>query len=407
MAMRGPLRRELGKYRRGRPGMIPGSSGFRGGRHYAAGAVPGTYPTDLYMWGVPRDYHPNMNSPAAQSGEYVTDPEWESHHVPFSREDRVLRPFPPTEPREPDFDYDNAQAHSEFFLKAMEAQYRPLADGQEAPTLADIWQEHMMEQSEPQLVSEEPPEALSGLDSLPEQTQKDPPELWEIVDTLSHLQKVFPEDHPDIVNLRAAAHEILEHPERLPQLEDFGIESTESKLGLGNPYAADLFGELEPEQRVDPKPDALGYGLDEGPSVPADEYGGLEALLGMPEVAFDGPDGPEQVIEADDPFEVPLNEMGMPDAGPDVMDADLGVPGLVADTDNFGPMMPEDEIHQAIDGVMRQPGPLDLDEEPDPFGMQYDPFAAAQQIFDQQMQYMDNPFMMPGMGPMPGPAPGM
>jgi hypothetical protein len=31
-----------------------------------------------------------------------------------------------------------------------------------------------------------------------------------------------------------------------------------------------------------------------------------------------------------------------------------------------------------------------------------DPFLVAQQILDEQMQYMDNPFLMPGMGPMMG-----
>jgi hypothetical protein len=36
-----------------------------------------------------------------------------------------------------------------------------------------------------------------------------------------------------------------------------------------------------------------------------------------------------------------------------------------------------------------------------------DPLMAAQQMFEEQMQYMDNPFLMPGMGPMMGPAPGM
>ena len=56
------------------------------------------------------------------------------------------------------------------------------------------------------------------------------------------------------------------------------------------------------------------------------------------------------------------------------------------------------EIEQAIDQVAGRMAP------------EFDPYMMAQQIFDEQMQYMDNPFLMPGMmpmGPMYGPAPGM
>ena len=63
MAMRGSLRRELRKYRKGRAGTMPS---LPGRRHYVTAAVPGpvhgTYPADLYMWGVPRSYHPNINA---------------------------------------------------------------------------------------------------------------------------------------------------------------------------------------------------------------------------------------------------------------------------------------------------------------------------------------------------------
>ena len=101
MAMRGPLRRELGKYRKGRSGTTPWSPGFRGSKQYVTGAVPGPvhggYPVDLYMWGMPRDYHPNINAPAAQSDEYMVDPDWESHHIPHSHQPHLFRPFPELE----------------------------------------------------------------------------------------------------------------------------------------------------------------------------------------------------------------------------------------------------------------------------------------------------------------------
>jgi hypothetical protein len=257
MAMRGPLRRELGKYRRGQHNM---TLGFVGGRHYVTGAVPspvhGGYPADLYMWGVPRSYHPNLNAPAAQSDEYVTDPDWESHHVPPPHQDRVLRPFPQSEPTEPEFDYDEAKVHSELFLRAMEAQYQPLAEGEEAPTLADIWREHFSPEAglEPEMGDHIGGPA--GMDVSPEQAQRNLPQFWEIADALGQLQKVLPEDHPDIVNLRAAAHVILQHPELLPQPEDFGVERIESRLGSGDPYGVDLFG--EPVQDVG----QMEYGTD-------------------------------------------------------------------------------------------------------------------------------------------------
>ena len=45
--------------------------------------------------------------------------------------------------------------------------------------------------------------------------------------------------------------------------------------------------------------------------------------------------------------------------------------------------------------------------EMDPFQMQYDPYAIAQHIFDDQMQYMSNPLLMPmPPGPPPDPMPG-
>jgi len=116
--------------------------GLPGRRRYVTGAVPGpvqaTYLADLYMWGVPRSYHPNINAPAAQSDEYITDPDWESHQVPHSHQERLFLPFREYEPIESTPDYDQTRAFSEFFLKAMEVQYQPVTEGQEVPTLADI-----------------------------------------------------------------------------------------------------------------------------------------------------------------------------------------------------------------------------------------------------------------------------
>ena len=407
--MHGPLRRELNKYRN--RGQVFGSlPSFPRGRHYVTGAGPGPvhggYPADLYMWGVPRDYHPNINAPAAQSDEYVTNPDWESHHVPFSHHDKVLRPFPPAEPTEPEFDYDEARAQSEFFLKAMEAQYRPLAEGEEAPTLADIWQDHIRQEAEldPDMVDQ----ANEAVTPLFGETQRHHPDLMDIADALGHLQKVFPDDHPDIVNLRAAAHEILQHPELLPQPEDFGVEWTESKLGSGNPYEVDLFG--DPIQEVGEMEYAADDLCEQPETAFEQQMQTLDDLLQSPERCLDAmpateppagldavveladgctePGGLEQMIQEDVFGAAPMD---FADELPDTMESPMDNP-LVANS--YG-LTPEEEINQAMSqaaGLREQ---------------ELDPFAVAQQMFEEQMQYMANPFLMPGMDPMLGPAPGM
>ena len=82
----------------------------------------------------------------------------------------------------------------------------------------------------------------------------------------------------------------------------------------------------------------------------------------------------------------------------------MGYSEVMPEGNSFGPMSPEDEISQAMDMAAGHPA---MQPEPNSFQIQYDPFATAQQMFEEQMQYMDAPFMMSNMGPMQGPAPGM
>jgi len=67
----------------------------------------------------------------------------------------------------------------------------------------------------------------------------------DITGALAHLQKVFPEDHPDIINLRAAFHEIFDNPEVVSKLESFAPYTGPSNLGDGNPYENDDFDRVE------------------------------------------------------------------------------------------------------------------------------------------------------------------
>lgn len=409
MAMRGPLRRELGNYRRGRSGVMPG---FRGRKQYVTGAVSGPvyggYPTDLYMWNTPRNYHPNMNAPAVQSHEYVTDPDWQSHHVPLSHQEKLFLSFPERESAERSPDYERTRAFGEFFLKAMEAQYRPFADGEEVPTLAKIWDDHFAQEDELDRESVDHADGLADIEAPPDEMQEGLPDLADIADALGHLQNVFPEGHPDIVNLRAAAHEILQHPELLPQPEDFRADWSESRLGSSNPYEADLIDEREThemphsaeglfeqheaafEQEMQTLGDVLGaseFGPDPMSAMEMEPTAGIDATL-EPMDEYPEPDSLEHIVDQDlsGPMEL---VQGLPDAMEPAMQDPLAA-------NPYG-LAPEDQINQAMDqaaGLAPQ--------EPEP-----DPYMVAQQMFDEQMQYMANPFMMPGMGPMPGPAPGM
>jgi hypothetical protein len=67
--------------------------------------------------------------------------------------------------------------------------------------------------------------------------------------------------------------------------------------------------------------------------------------------------------------------------------------------------MMHDQIGNDIDQVADERMAQEM--ELDPFQMQYDPYAIAQHIFDDQMQYMSNPLLMPmPPGLPPGPMPG-
>ena len=153
MARYGSLGNELFKYSKRKKvpldGSAPGApyARFRRSLRYVSGMpyVPGQggFNHDLYNSRQPRQYHPNMNAPAAQSDEYSTYPDWESHEVPHSHQPHLFRRFPEIRPTEPPFNYKQARAESKLFLKAMEAQYQPLEEGQEVPSLADIWEQHL------------------------------------------------------------------------------------------------------------------------------------------------------------------------------------------------------------------------------------------------------------------------
>lgn len=115
-------------------------------------------------------------------------------------------PSAPTAPQESG--YQKSKSASEFFLKVMEVMYRPFEEGQEIPSLTDIWREHFEFYDDDMLEKEMDIE--TAIESLHEDANQ---KFNDITGALDHLQKVLPEDHPVIVNLRGALHEIFEEPE--------------------------------------------------------------------------------------------------------------------------------------------------------------------------------------------------
>jgi hypothetical protein len=71
---------------------------------------------DLYNSRPSREYHPNLNAPAVQSDEYLTNTDWESHHIQHSNNPQLFHPFPDTDPVEQPFTYEKSKKMSEFFL---------------------------------------------------------------------------------------------------------------------------------------------------------------------------------------------------------------------------------------------------------------------------------------------------
>jgi len=429
MAIPRSLGNELFRYRRRkrRPldGSVPGlpQERFHRTRRYVSGTPyiprPGGSHHCLYNWGLPSEYHPNVHASAVQIDEYFNDPDWESHHIPHSQQDKLLRPYPEPEPTENPFDYEHAQAMNEFFLKAMDVQYQHFEEGQEVPSLADIWEGHTAAGLGSNLASDidtDSPADVSPADEIP----SEPiglPDVEDMTDALAQLRQVLPEDHPDILRLQTAIEMV--------SYQGMTAETTELEMGpphgaaepMDNVYGPDLFEQQAAfDEHVQALEDMLA-GPEFGPSpsppmdMPVEPFRGLEAALAEPPPVegYEQSGELEQLIEQEDPFAVAPPAPMDQDMVPEAMGPDMGAPGM-AETDGFEAMTPEDEINQAIDAIAGGLEPQEIEPEPDPFQSQHDAFATAQQIFEEQMQFMANPFLMPGMmpmGPMPGPTPGM
>lgn len=395
------MRNELFKYRKRKSRSIDGSVAgapyvrYSRSRRPVSGLPYGSrgpgYHHDLYMWGSPREYHPNLNAPAVQETEYEPYEPLDLHHIQRAGNPRLPHdvndvgqdmPFPSCIP-------EDDLTRTEQFLIAMGARNEIEEAILEGPRV-NINEENLSgsASTEPQL-----PVEFRSIDQLPC--------LEDLKDAFLALVDVLPDDHPDLMNVRMAMRKVRDHHILLSDIEDL-------KRG-GDPLDCDPFQEAK--LFFDQQMTLLEKSFDEPMEAGAQDL--FESDGFEPELMPDGilADDPfmeaqilEEIIREEGLFEAPAAEFLGEDMMPNEVMPVLGTPGLIPEPAGYDPGMITDEINQAIDQVSGQPMPEEM--EPDPFAPQYDPYMAAQQMFDPQRQYMADPFMMSGMGPMPGPMPG-
>jgi hypothetical protein len=202
--------------------------------------------------------------------------------------------------------------------------------------------------------------------------------ILNMTDALSSLRKSLPEGHSDIVNLKNAIHEIINDPDAISKLETLAGDIKPSKLGKGNPYEVDMFEQTakEYDRQIELFEQSTGQlaqapHIEEGimpdvlASEPLAEEQTLEEIVSNQDIGFTAE--PQQLMESD--------VMYTPESSMDMLQPNE---------------MAAEEINNAVNQVVEQP----LPQEPD--FMQEDPFLIAQQMYNQQMQFMNNPFMMLG-----------
>ncbi len=289
---------------------------------------PAGYHHDLYMHGNPREYRPNINAPSVDWNEYEI---YEPMNMPhFSHSDT------------------GRQLHSPDFSNA-----RPVFNSMPADDLT-LTEQFLQAMGRRNSVEDVP---VCGMDNRDIESSVDSgniPDFKDLSAALTQLSKVFPQDHPDIVNLKNAMHQLSEDNE-LPIIE-------ENLSEIKDESSFDSF--MESEKIFNQQMQVLEKSFE----FPVAEPSGIQALQ-MPDELEDRELTIEEIVAQEDNSPVQFAEPGM-------MQQEV---------------MPENQdinqIEQAID---------QLKEEPDSFSMQEDPYLVAQQMFDQQMQFMNNQFTMHG-----------
>lgn len=181
MTMLGPLKRELFKYRRSKTRSMDGSlSGFiypgvsKTSYELNGNVNQHSYEHQMYLREIPSDYRPNLNSPSVDwIGYEVYEPSHEQHPARVVSERAFL--------------------------------------GSNAKLSAEV---HIMPQDDMALIEQfllasgKRVSAGSGFGGISEACI--PPTLENLKDTFAELSKVFPENHPDLINLKASIIKFLD-----------------------------------------------------------------------------------------------------------------------------------------------------------------------------------------------------
>lgn len=353
MSMLRPMRNDLFKYRKRKSRSIDGSvagapyARYSRSRRPVSGLPHGSrrpgYHHDLYMWGSPREYRPSLNAPAVQSQEYLTNENWDSHMVRHSADPRLSRPLPELPVAEEETSYSEFKTASEFFLRVMEIQYKPLEEGQKIPTSVDIWGELFGPFEEDILNAEIKAKAIP--ESTPEDVVR---EFIDIAGALDHLQTVFPPEHPDITSLKTALDDILDDPEARSKLESIAGDLESSNLGTDDPYANDPFEAAE--QCPDEQMEVINKAFERPPMSLAADAGPGENRALSGDYIFD-----ESLIDQGG-FEQVIGQEGLFDAE---------APGIGQEEIMSEEFLPWEAFTQHMKDAVEEEGPLGIIQAPE------------------------------------------
>ena len=179
--------------------------------------------------------------------------------------------------------------------------------------------------------------------SISDETMDTFPSLPEVTEALVQLSEVLPPDHPDLINLRWAAHEWFGLPDSRSQGDAYGANPESLGLAPDDPYVGTPYAEVqqafEPQDITQMDQEAIEQSID-------------QAI--QPEMVS------ETIAEQPDAF-TPMED---------------------AHDQQFAPGL-EGVVQEAMLGQ--------------------DPFEQQQQMYDEQMMMLIDPFMMPdSFGPGPG-----
>ena len=438
------LRDELFKYRKRKKGSIDGTvpgvpyQRYRRSTTPALGSRPrgsGGYHHDDYLDDIPSKYRPNMFSPAVDWDEYRQDHDEFTPILKTPQDRRQLDDIFPENPM-PVASSDEMSLTEQWL---MNMGVRPRH--QEGPVEGDIEDiRHLLDGvhvplhaigSHLDINSQEaipfPDGIHTRLNSPETEHPQLLPDLDHITEALNILQTRLPEDHPDILNLRQAQKQLA-----WQQIEEFQQDPTfqekyqaddgwQSNLGpTGNPYEDNHIVQMEMElatQEEDhfaPIEDVVQEPMVQDEWVPHYD----DCLIQDVDQPFFEEPMPDQMAEADGFQPKPMLEemveqefmvleateagMAMPDVvpGSEMGPVDNTQPEHFMGLEVFDVEPAFDEINQAMDQAAAFEPP-----EMDPWKQQMDPYQQMSMMMD--MQYMADPFMMPGqMGPGYGPMPG-